>query len=325
MSPEGARLRELSFAVADAEAGERLDRILAVRAGLARSRLVAEAVTVDGSPARLKDRPLAGCRVEAMVGSIEAIAPEPEDVEFDVIWADDDLAVVSKPPGVAVHAPAGDPGRRATLVGGLLARYPEIATLGETEAPERPGVVHRLDRDTSGLLVVARTRRALDALRHMVASRELTREYAALVAGEFEAPAGEIDAPIGRRPGSRTFGVRSGGRESRTRYSVAASWHRPALSALQVWLDTGRTHQIRVHLSAIGHPVVGDRSYRGPTILGADRQFLHAHRLTFTHPFTHDTVDVAAALPEDLRQVLDAAGSPDEGTVPEGWLTARSA
>lgn len=301
------------------DAGSRVDAVIARHTGIARSRLVATGVSVDGEPARLKDRVARGSVIRASVERPVTVSPAPAAVEFGVAYEDPDLAVVDKPAGVSVHAPGRSGAGGPYLVNGLLRRYPEIAALATVDAPERPGIVHRLDRDTSGLLVVARTQRALAGLREAVAARSLVREYAAVVRGTFETRSGEIDAPIGRRPGSRTFSVRDDGREAWTRYEVVATWSRPLLSGLRVWLGTGRTHQIRVHLAAIGHPVVGDRSYRGPSAHGAARQFLHAHRLAFDHPCGGARVDVLSPLAPDLGDVLDTAGSPESGEVPPQW------
>lgn len=315
-----AEVEVVTLDVVDGESGDRVDAILARRTGIARSKLVATGVRVDGAPARLKDRVASGAVIEATVAAPAAPAPQAAEVDFEVVLEDDDLVVVDKPAGVAVHAPPGRATSTTSLVNGLLLRYPEIADLAEADAPERPGVVHRLDRDTSGLLVLARSPAALAGLRRMVEARVMRREYAAVVTGAFDVPSGEVDAPIGRRPGSRTFSVRADGRPARTRYELVAGWERPTLSALRVWLDTGRTHQIRVHLAAIGHPVLGDRAYRGSAAHGAERQFLHSHALAFTHPCTGAAVEAVAPLPEDLRSVLVAAGHPVVGGLPEAWL-----
>lgn len=318
--PEGVTLE-----VAAGDAGDRVDALLARHTGIPRSRLVATDVRIDGAPARMKDRVAGGAVIEATVEAPTTEAPQAADVDFTVVHADPDLVVVDKPAGLVVHPPAGRARGTASLVNGLLLRYPEIADLSEPNAPERPGVVHRLDRDTSGLLVVARSAEALVGLRRLVETRAMRREYAAVVAGDFDVPAGEVDAPIGRRPGSRTFSVRGDGRPARTRYERVAGWERPALSALRVWLDTGRTHQIRVHLAAIGHPVLGDHAYRGSAAHRCERQFLHSHALAFTHPCTGAVVEAESALPDDLRGVLAAAGPPVEGRLPDGWIrTAAS-
>ena len=178
---------------------------------------------------------------------------------MDVRYEDDDVLVVAKPAGLVVHPGAGHPD--GTLVNGLLALDPEIAGTGD---PQRPGIVHRLDRDTSGLLVVARSPRAYEALVAALGAHEVSREYLALVWGHLDAPRGVIDAPIGRSVRRPTrMAVREGGRRARTAYEVQAEFTSPEVSLVRASLETGRTHQIRVHLQAIGHPVVGDAAYGG--------------------------------------------------------------
>jgi 23S rRNA pseudouridine1911/1915/1917 synthase len=210
--------------------------------------------------------------------------------------------VVAKPAGLVVHPGAGHHG--GTLVNGLLHRYPEVAGVGD---PTRPGIVHRLDRDTSGLLVVARSERAHRALVAALAERRVEREYDALVWGVPDAPRGVVDAPIGRSDARRTrMAVREGGRDARTAYTLVESFASPRCSLLRCRLETGRTHQIRVHLAAIGHPVVGDVAYGGARAgLALDRPFLHAGRLAFDHPVTGRRVELDEPLPADLAAVLD--------------------
>lgn len=316
----------VEIVVAPDEVGLRLDQILASRSGIPRSRLDAAAVTVDGAVARLRDRPGEGAVVRAEVTDPAAAAARPEgSVAVDVVWADDDVIVVDKPAGLAVHPPAGDPARGGTLVSGLLDRFPEIAALADDTCRERPGIVHRIDRGTSGLLVVARTPAALASLRRQIADHSTDRVYAVLVAGEFESTSGAVDAPIGRRSGHRTMSVTADGRPSVSRYRVEAAWDRPEVTAVSVELETGRTHQIRVHMRAIGHPVVGDRPYGGRMLLGATRQVLHAHRLAFTHPSTGERCSFVSPLPEDLRGVFDRVGVPVSGAVPPAWTASGGA
>jgi 23S rRNA pseudouridine1911/1915/1917 synthase len=198
-----------------------------------------------------------------------------------------------------VHPGAGHPD--GTLVNGLLARYPEIAGVGD---PARPGIVHRLDRDTSGLLVVARSPEAHRRLQELVREREVTREYVALVVGRPRSQRGTIDAPIGRDrhdPLRHSLDTDSP-RDAVTHFEVEELHPRHTL--LRVTLETGRTHQIRVHLAAIELPVAGDPLYGRPGELGLERQFLHAARLAFTHPITGAAVDVSSALPPDLQAAL---------------------
>lgn len=304
---EGART--ISETIPDALGGERLDRVVALVADVSRARAVA---LLDAGAVRCNDtvavdrarRLTSGDRIE-----IRVPAPEPSellaepDVEVPVLHEDEDLIVVDKPAGMVVHPGAGH--RRRTMVQGLLARYPELAAVGATE---RPGVVHRLDRGTSGLLVVARTPVAYEALVAQLAGREVERQYDVLVWGRIEEAEGLIDAPVGRAAGERTrMAVTAGGREARTRYEVVEQFTRPAaMTRVRCRLETGRTHQIRVHLAAIGHPVVGDERYGGQReSIPLERPFLHATRLSFRHPTTGLTMTFTSELPSDLREVLD--------------------
>jgi 23S rRNA pseudouridine1911/1915/1917 synthase len=189
----------------------------------------------------------------------------------------------------------------------LLGEFPEIAAVGD---PALPGIVHRLDRDTSGLLIVARSPRAYDALVDALAARAIERRYLALVWGEPASPRGVVDAPIGRSQRRRTrMTVRSSGRDARTGYEVQESWPDARVALLECQLETGRTHQIRVHLAAIGHPVVGDAAYGGNRSgIALERPFLHARALAFVHPVSGETLRFDEPLPPELTAVLDALG-----------------
>jgi 23S rRNA pseudouridine1911/1915/1917 synthase len=223
--------------------------------------------------------------------------PEP-DVHFGIVHADDTVVVVDKPAGLVVHPGAGNP--TGTLVNGLLARFPDLAGVGEAS---RPGIVHRLDAGSSGLLVVARTQPAADHLIDQFATHTATRAYRALVWGHPDAANGIIDAPIGRsRRDPLKMAVVADGRWARTEYRVVARFDRPAeVALLDCRLETGRTHQIRVHLGSIDHPLVGDPVYgqRRPK-LGLDRPFLHAAELAFVHPGTGERVTFTSELAADL-------------------------
>lgn len=221
-----------------------------------------------------------------------------EEQPFQVSFEDEHLIVVDKSPGLVVHPARGH--WEGTL-SQLLA--PQLAG-GD---PERAGIVHRLDRDTSGLLVVARSEEAHKALQEAIAHRAIEREYLALVEGRPPARTGTIEAPIGRDPRVRTRMAvgGSGAREARTHFTLKQSL--PSTSLLSLLLDTGRTHQIRVHLQAIGHPVCGDPEYGTAGLLGLERQFLHATRLAFDHPITGERVEVDSALPPDLQAALERA------------------
>jgi 23S rRNA pseudouridine1911/1915/1917 synthase len=287
--------------------GERVDRAVALLTGWSRGdvqQLVERgSVLVDGREIAKSHRLRAGEVVELLDEPDVGAPPQPEpSVAVAVRYADDDIVVVAKPAGVVVHPGAGhDSG---TLVHGLLARYPEIASVGD---PGRPGIVHRLDRDTSGLMVVARSVRAYDALVEQLSRRRVTRRYDALVWGWLESPRGTIDAPIGRSESRRTrMAVREAGRAARTGYEVRQTFTTPRCSLLACTLETGRTHQIRVHLAAIGHPVVGDGTYGGRRDpIALSRPFLHAAHLAFTHPVTGAEVAFDEPHPADLATVLD--------------------
>jgi len=294
------------FAVPDALAGERLDRAVALLTGWTRSEVQAlvEAgdVLVDGARVA-KSRRLAADEVIEVLAEPAVPGLPAADPAVDVVvrHEDADVVVVAKPAGIVVHPGAGHPD--GTLVNGLLARYPELAGVGD---PARPGIVHRLDRDTSGLLVVARSPAAYEGLVAMLAAHDVERRYDALVWGVPDAARGVIDAPIGRSVRRPTrMSVREGGRRARTHYEVVRSFREPDVSLLECRLETGRTHQIRVHLQAIGHPVVGDAAYGGNrAALPLHRPFLHAGGLSFAHPVTGEPVRVDEELAPELAEVL---------------------
>jgi 23S rRNA pseudouridine1911/1915/1917 synthase len=290
--------------------GERLDVFLAAHAGsrAAAQRLIdAGAVTVDGV-ARPKRHALAGGERVSVSAPVEPASVPAEDAAaapFSVAWEDEHLLVVDKPAGVVVHPARGH--RGGTLAQALAGR----AAGGED--PERAGIVHRLDRDTSGLLVVARSEPVHAALKDLLARRELVREYLGLVDGRPAARRGRIDAPLGRdrRVRTRVSTDTDEPRRAVTHFEVERALPRETL--LRVRLETGRTHQIRAHLLAIGHPVVGDPEYGTGPRYGLRRQFLHAARLAFPHPVTGASVDVSSPLPADLAAALDAAGEGARG------------
>jgi len=305
--------------VPEALAGERVDRAVALLTGWSRAEVQALVGTgevhVDGRPVAKSRRLQAGETVRVVSGPAAAAPPGPEDVDVPVVFADEHLFVVDKPAGLVVHPGAGH--HHGTLVHGLLALDPGIAAVGE---PDRPGIVHRLDRETSGLMVVARTPEAYDALVTALADHDVEREYLALVCGHPANARGVIDAPIGRSVTRRTrMAVRREGKDARTHYEVTEWFVTPEVALVECRLETGRTHQIRVHLAAIGHPVVGDATYGGlRRAVALDRPFLHARRLAFEHPVTGEPMAFEAALPADLQEVLDglrsvAAASGDPG------------
>lgn len=305
----------LEFVVPDDMAGTRADRVLAALADISRSAakgaIDAGDVLCDGAPVRPADRiPAGGVLSAAFPEAISALDPEP-DVEFAVAYEDPSLIVVDKPPGLVVHPGSGR--NRGTLANGLIARYPELRELAEEH---RWGIVHRLDRDTSGLLLVARNADAHRQLQDALRERSIKRRYLALVSGTFANVRGTVDAPIGRDPDNPTrMAVRSGGRGAVTHYRSLAAWRSESL--LRIDLETGRTHQIRVHLQAIDHPVIGDPAYGGPATSVADpgRPFLHAAYLAFDHPGDDRPVAVESALPADLEGALLTLGDPVRGAV----------
>lgn len=287
--------------------GERIDRGISTLTGWSRAEVqalvAAEQILVAGRAVAKSHRLAVGDVVEVLDEPRPPAPPGPEPVDLVVRHEDSDVVVIAKPAGLVVHPGAGH--EHGTLVHGLLHRYPEIADVGDRS---RPGIVHRLDRDTSGLLVVARTRPAYEALVADLAAHAVDRRYLALVWGEPETPRGIVDAPIGRSTRRRTrMAVREEGRAARTRYDVQRSFAQPATSLIECRLETGRTHQIRVHLAAIGHPVVGDAAYGGrrPAI-ALDRPFLHAHRLAFAHPVSKAALVFEEPLPGELAAVLGA-------------------
>jgi 23S rRNA pseudouridine1911/1915/1917 synthase len=293
------------------DAGERVDVVLARRATVTRTlaqRALREGlVTVSGRAVRPSYRLEAGDVVAGEVPAPTFSPPKAEDIPIDVRYRDERFLVVSKPPGLVTHPARGH--LEGTLVNALLGIGVPLA--GEGSA--RPGIVHRLDKDTSGLLLVALDDHSWSELVAALQRRAIERRYLALVRGRVAAASGTIEAPIGRHPTKRRLmAVVSGGRPAVTHYvRVEASDN---LSLLDVGLETGRTHQIRVHLSHLGHPVLGDRVYGGlgetARALGLNRPFLHAWRLTFPHPDTGDLVTVTDPLPDDLAAALAAAGLP---------------
>ena len=296
--------------------GERVDRVVAtmldVSRSVSRSIVDAAGVEVGGHPAKASDRVHAG---DALLVSHEETPVELEadaDVPFAVVHEDEHLVVVDKPIGVVVH-PTSERST-GTLVHGLIDRYPEIRGVG---AEHRWGIVHRLDRDTSGLLLVARTQLSHDALSAMMRDRLVARRYLAMADGRFSSTTGTIDAPIGRDPANPTrMRLDRSGRAARTHYRRLASWDDPTATLLSVTLETGRTHQIRVHLRSIDHPIVGDRAYgKHGGVADPGRPWLHARQLRFDHPFRSELVDITAPLPVDLGDSLAALGDPTSGRV----------
>ena len=289
--------------------GQRLDRVVALVTG--RSRAEAAGL-VDEGAVRLDGRPVTTRAHRVVEGdALEVDVPDlPPEVELTgdvavpvpVVHEDEHLVVVDKPAGLVVHPGAGQ--AAGTLVHGLLARYPEMRDVGQ---PDRPGIVHRLDKGTSGLMLVARTEAAYETLVAMLAAREVDRRYRTLVWGTVTSPTGMVDAPVGRSSRDRTrMAVTVTGKPARTRYEVVRTFHEPVeVTELRCRLETGRTHQIRVHLASIGHRVVGDGRYGGERqSLPMARPFLHAEQLGLDHPVTDEPLAFTSPLPDDLATVL---------------------
>lgn len=291
--------------------GERLDRIVALIADISRSeaRMLIEAggASVDGLPAPSgKIRLAEGQTVGVDLSRIpEEQFPQPDAaITVPVVHEDADVIVVNKPVGLVVHPAAGH--GTGTLVNGLLARYPEIAGVGQ---PLRPGIVHRLDAGTSGLMVVARTPVAYDTLVAAMSDHSVRREYLALAWGHFDSVSGVIDADIGRDPRDpMKMAVVRAGKWARTHFEVIEVYSAPAdLSLVRCSLETGRTHQIRVHLAAVGHAVVGDATYGGArSSLRAPRPLLHAERLGFVHPVSGEEMEFEAPVPADMATIVSS-------------------
>ncbi len=294
--------------VPDGLDGERLDSALARLFGLSRARaaeLIGNgSVLVGGRPAAKSDRVPAGEWLDVTLPPPVTAQPRPEPVPgLVVVYEDADIVVVDKPPGVAAHPTPGWTG--PTVLQGLLAAGHTIATSG---AAERQGIVHRLDASTSGLMVLAKSERAYSALKRAFRERDVDKLYHALVQGHPDPLRGTVDAPIGRHPsGDGRFAIVAGGRPSVTHYDTLEAFR--AASLAEIILETGRTHQIRVHMAAIRHPCVGDRLYGADPVLaahlGLTRQWLHAVRLGFAHPADGHRVEFSSDYPADLAHALD--------------------
>jgi 23S rRNA pseudouridine1911/1915/1917 synthase len=288
--------------------GERLDAALARMFGLSRARAAeligAGQVLVDGQPGVKSDRVLAGSPLSVTLPPPREAGPAPELVPgLTIVYEDDDIVVVDKPRGVAAHPTPGWTG--PTVLGGLLAAGHAVATSG---AAERQGIVHRLDANTTGLMMVAKSEPAYSVLKQAFRERTVAKVYHALVQGHPDPLRGTIDAPIGRHPsGDGRFAVVADGRPSVTHYDTIEAFR--AASLVSVGLETGRTHQIRVHMAAVRHPCVGDLMYGADPVLaarlGLTRQWLHAVRLSFHHPADARLVSFASPYPEDLQHALD--------------------
>lgn len=303
-------MTDFTFTATSEAVGERLDAAISKFTGRPRGAVQAAikqgTVTVSGEQAKPSYRLTEGDVVAGAIAEQRAEAlPEAEDIPVHVRYSDDRVMVVYKPPGLVVHPGSGTPG--GTLVNALLALGEPLSQVD----PSRPGIVHRLDKDTSGLLMIARDDEAHIYLSEALKRREIKRTYLVLVRGVMPAVSGTIEAPVGRHPTHRhKMAVTGEGRDAVTHYKVLAEDKR--CSYLEVTLETGRTHQIRVHMSHLKHPVLGDPVYGGRSELarelGLERPFLHAARIEFPHPDDGRVLGFSEPLPEDLSSVLERSG-----------------
>ena len=302
---------EIEYVVTDPLTNERVDRVISFFSGLSRSK-VSELVSnglvkKNGIPIKKgSEKTLKGDVL--LFPSPEGLAPnklEPDSsVNFSVVFEDDHIVVVNKPPGVVVHPGSGR--ESGTLVNGLLARYPDMKGIGEED---RLGLVHRLDKGTSGLLLAARTDAALENLKKQMENREIGRQYYAILCGHLSSAKGLIEAPLGRDPKNplrRT--VTQGGKGARTHYQIKERYDHPIkVTTVECILETGRTHQIRAHFSAINHPVLGDQIYGGKQLAHKEiRPALHAEKIDFQHPTTGKKLSFVSNLPTDLVQIIES-------------------
>lgn len=294
----------------------RLDICLSEMTELSRSRaqnLIEQSkVTVNGSSCRQKDGVHAGDVIRYTVPEAKPVELVPEDIPLDIVYEDDDICVVNKPRGMVVHPAAGN--ESGTLVNALLYHFGDLSSIG---GEIRPGIVHRIDKMTSGLLAVAKNDMAHERLARQFADHSAHRSYIALVAGNIKEDSGTVDAPIGRHPTERKrMAVVENGRRAVTHYRVLYRFSGVTVLALE--LETGRTHQIRVHMAHIHHPVVGDQVYsNGKNALGMDGQALHGWRLQLKHPLTAEQMSFEAPLPEDMQRALKRLGYPSDFPLPK--------
>ena len=295
------------YPVPEGLVGDRVDSVVSRMTGLSRTvcaRLVdAGEVLIDGAPVSKSDRVMANQLLEVMIPEPVSLEPKPTPADLPIVYEDDDIVVVNKPAGLAAHPSLNFEG--PDVLGALMAQGVHLTTLGP---PERKGIVHRLDVGTSGCMVVAKSEWAYSVLKQAFRDRTVKKIYHALVQGHPDPMAGTIDAPIGRDHRHQwKMGIRSDGRRSVTHYETIEAMAGGSL--MKVHLETGRTHQIRVHMSAIGHPCVGDEMYGAdPTLsakLGLDRQWLHALTLGFEHPGSREWVEFSSPYPPELDHALE--------------------
>ena len=297
----------MEFVISDMQQGLRLDVVLAEttkplesRANIQRS-IRAGLISIDGITTIRSSTKVISGQIIRVKPPKDYLAPAitPSELSLNVVFEDDDIAIIDKPSGMVVHSGAGH--LTDTMANAAVTRWPKISSVGDAD---RPGIVHRLDRDTSGLLIIALNPTAYNNLTLMIKKHEIERIYTALVHGHPTSSTGTIDAPIGRDPHHRTRqAVNAGGRPALTHYEVIREIGQ--FSFIKVRLETGRMHQIRVHMTAIGHPIAGDQTYgKREGIANLSRQFLHASKLTFNHPISSEKISVTSKLPDDLQSAI---------------------
>ena len=295
---------ELCFAVSETEGGERLDVYVASVADISRARaqslIDGGAVTVNGAVVPKRAKLKVGDSVSVVLPPPQDLSAVPQNIPIEVVYEDDDLLVVNKPQGMVVHPAPGNPD--GTLVNALL--YHLGDRLSTINGVLRPGIVHRIDKDTAGLLIVAKNDAAHTSLASQIEKHSFTRCYEAVVRGHLKDESGTVSAPIARhRTDRKRMAVVAGGRSAVTHYSVIAEY--PGYSHIRLQLETGRTHQIRVHMAHIGHPVAGDPVYGGGSIPGLNGQCLFAKHIGFSHPISDKWLEFEAQLPQFFKNVLD--------------------
>ena len=315
---DNAKGRKESFRIPEeAQEGMRLDKFLALRfpefsRSLFKRLIVGGRILCDGTPCRHSDGIRHGSLIEFEITPSELGELVPQELPLDVLYEDEHLLVIDKRAGIIVHPANGNPVN--TIVNAVLFRYGNDEFEKMTDSDMRPGIVHRLDKDTSGALIVAKTAEAQSRLKTMFQNHEIKKIYLAIILGTMEERRGAIDLPIGRHPSNPLKrAIVEGGREALTEYRTVAATHDAAASLVKVRLHTGRTHQIRVHFSHLGHPVLGDTLYGGcPADMPcpAERQMLHAWRIAFSHPFTGKALKIQAPPPDDFIDALKALGLP---------------
>lgn len=284
----------------------RIDKAIALETHLSRTKIAElfkeDKVLLNEKKSKRSEKVNPGDKISLEFIPQEDIQIQGEDIDFEIVYEDDHLVVINKEPGMVVHPGAGN--LNGTLANALVHRYPEIINVGQEH---RPGIVHRLDADTSGLLVVAKTNECYEAFIELFTTHDVDRQYVTLIWGRLNTKAGIIDAPIGRSLSRATkMSVRDDGKFARTHYSEKMYFEKSDATLMDVSLETGRTHQIRVHFAAIGHPIVGDKTYGGyRQSIPTTRIFLHAQKLNFVHPVTGEQMNMSAKLPQDLALVLE--------------------